>query len=616
VRRAIWDRELSRLVAVLVSFAAASVPAIAADPPMFRGNLERTGAFGVPTGRWLEGVKWTFATEGPLRASAAFVGDLVLFGSGDGNLYAVEAATGKERWRAPLGGAVHSTPAVEAGRVFVASRKGGLFALDLATGKRIWRFAMGEDLENSWGWDFWLSSPAVSRGIVYAGSGDGHLYAIDARSGKERWRFKTANRVRSSPAIADGVVYFGSRDGRIYALDAQTGKAKWTFEIDGFSIDSVKEGYDRLSINSTPSLSADGLFVGSRDGHEYALDRRTGKLRWKFGHKVTFVPGSPEVSWVDASPSLWRDLVLVGSSDGRTFHATRAATGEEAWRFSTASNVLSSAAVAGGIAFFGCEDSHLFALDAATGKELWRFRAGGPINASPAVAGNLVVVGSDDGKLYALATSDAARPARPRGAVFWTDPGPWKWFKGDAAVRDDLASEGYEVLDGVGLARFFSEADPAESVVVMASDRFPDDVVTEPFKDCLLRRYLAAGGRVVWLGILPHLVTIDSKTGKPTGTDQARSERLLEVRLAGALVDKIGSEATAEGRRWGLPAFWIGGFPASPRDVTTVLGLDEYGQASAWVKSFGGPPGSGFVRVWGREDAPSDLAWLRAVAAH
>src|SRR5262249_13968387 len=241
-------------------------------------------------------------------------------------------------------------------------------------------------------------------------------------------------------------------------------------------------------------------------------------------------------------------------------------------------------------------------------------RTGGPVNSSPTVQGNLIVVGSDDGKIYALSTSDAARPSRPRRAVFWTDPGPWKWFQGDSAVRDDFAAEGYEVIDAAGLVRFLAEAHPEESVVVMASDRFPQEVVTERFEQSLLRRYLAGGGRMIWIGLLPDLVTIDEKTGKPAGTDQARAERLLGGHLAGPLIDQVGSEATSEGRQWGLPEFWIGGFPAPPADVTAVLGVDEFGQASAWIKSFGGPPGSGFVRVWGRKETPTDLSWLRAVA--
>src|SRR5262249_46248916 len=186
--------------------------------PMFRGDLARTGRFpDARPGRWLESVKWVFETHGLVRGSATFARDLVLIGSGDGNLYAIDVATGKERWRARLDGAVHSTPAVDGGKVFAVSRRGGLFALDLASGKQIWRFAMGPDLENPWGWDLFLSSPVVDRGLVFVGSGDGRLYAIDARSGKEKWRVQTGNRVRSSPAIARRVGSFASRRGRVYA---------------------------------------------------------------------------------------------------------------------------------------------------------------------------------------------------------------------------------------------------------------------------------------------------------------------------------------------------------------------------------------------------------------
>jgi outer membrane protein assembly factor BamB len=133
----------------LLAILALPIRAFAAELPMFRGNLERTGAFpAARPGRWLESVKWVFATHGPVRGSATFTRDLVLFGSGDGNLYAVDVATGKERWRTRLDGAVHSTPAVDGEKVFAVSRRGGLLAIDLASGKQIWRFAIGPDLED------------------------------------------------------------------------------------------------------------------------------------------------------------------------------------------------------------------------------------------------------------------------------------------------------------------------------------------------------------------------------------------------------------------------------------------------------------------------------------
>lgn len=587
-----------------------------AESSTFRGDLRRTGAFDPPAGGWLDSVKWTFATRGPLRASPAFGGGLVVFGSGDGNLYALDAATGKERWRTALKGAVHSTAAIDGGVVYVTSRDGGLSALDLSTGKLRWNFRMDPDLPFRWGWDWLLSSPAIWGGAVYVGSGDGRLYALDARTGRERWRFETQARIRSSPAVADGVMYFSSRDGRVYALNTATGRLAWRFESEGATIDSAAAGFDRTSITSTPAVSGDGVFFGTRDGHEYAIERRTGALRWKFGHPVTYIPGSPMVSWVEASPALAGDLVMVGSSDGRLFHAVRARTGEEVWRFPAPLNVLSSAAVAGDSVLFGCDDGHLFALDRATGKERWRFRAGAGVVSSPVVRGGVIYVGSDDGKLYALWTSDRAKPARPRRAVYWTDPGPWKWFKGDAAVRDYFAAEGYEVLDNDGLLRFLGQPRAAESVVVMASDRFPGAALSEPYDAPSVVRYLAQGGRMVWLGSPPAAIEIDPKTGKRAGFDHARTERLLGIEHEEITIDMLRNEPTDEGKRWGLPQWWIGGLTGVPAKGLTVLAVDETGRATAWVKSFGGPVGSGFVRVWGRQETPEDLSWVQRVAEH
>jgi len=66
----------------------------------------------------------------------------------------------------------------------------------------------------------------------------------------------------------------------------------------------------------------------------------------------------------------------------------------------------------------------------------------------------------------------------------------------------------------------------------------------------------------------------------------------------------------------GLDPWWIGSRSVAVDQVTTVLGRDEHGRASAWVKSYGGPQGTGFVRLRGRPQVPSDLASVKAVAEH
>ena len=104
---------------------------------------------------------------------------------------------------------MYSSPAVVDGVVYVGSKDNNVYAIDAATGSERWRFATGSDV---------YSSPAVVDGVVYVGSWDESVYAIDAATGSERWRFATGSYVRSSPAVVDGVAYVGSYDGSVYAI--------------------------------------------------------------------------------------------------------------------------------------------------------------------------------------------------------------------------------------------------------------------------------------------------------------------------------------------------------------------------------------------------------------
>jgi outer membrane protein assembly factor BamB len=593
-------------------------PGVVSDSAaMFRNDLHHMGVSGTSVGPALSGIKWTFRTRGPVRGSPVVSGDTVLVGSADGNLYALEFSSGRERWHTALGGSVQSAPAVSAGVVFVTNRQNGVAALELSTGKVRWRFQTGPDLPSPWGWDFWLSSPAVAAGKVYVGSGDGNVYALDASTGRQQWKAPTGGRVRSSPAVVDGTVYVGSMDGRLYALEAASGKARWTFDTEGHAIDSSKVGFDRTSIISSPAVTEERIFFGSRDAHLYAVDRRGTKQLWRFGHKLDDLEGAPEVSWVIGSPAVHDGLVFVGSSDGRFFNAVREESGQEVWRFKTPSNVLSSGTLAGGQIFFGCDDGHLFAIDEKTGEERWRLRAGAGIMSTPAVKDGVVLVGSDDGLVYAVATGPLRPEARPLRAVYWKDPGQKKFFKGDVAVRDYFQAEGYGVLDDAGLAKWLD--DPAlarATVLVVAGDLVPAETTAGAPEQSPLRRYLAAGGRVVWLGLPPDCFELDPKTGSRVRFDPSRTSRLLSVDHEKGSFDWMGATTTADGKRWGMPDWYMGGFAVPSDQVTTVLGLDEFGLASSWVKTFGGPAGSGFVRLWGREEAIPDLSWVQAVAEH
>ena len=75
----------------------------------------------------------------------------------------------KKKWAFHTRNAIDSTPAVVGGMVYVGSEDGNLYALDVATGAMKWAFHTAGYID---------SSPVVADGVVYIGSEDGNLYAF------------------------------------------------------------------------------------------------------------------------------------------------------------------------------------------------------------------------------------------------------------------------------------------------------------------------------------------------------------------------------------------------------------------------------------------------------
>ena len=144
------------------------------------------------------------------------------------------------------------------------------YAVDAATGKEKWRFHGGEDalIHNQVGFQ---SSPAVVDGVVYTGCRDSNVYALDAATGQEKWRVNNQGSwVNSSPAVAGGKVYFGTSDSSLFhAVDAATGKPVFKQQLKAY-------------VFSSPSVAGDVVYLGILNGTMEARDRDTGELLWTF----------------------------------------------------------------------------------------------------------------------------------------------------------------------------------------------------------------------------------------------------------------------------------------------------------------------------------------------
>jgi outer membrane protein assembly factor BamB len=434
------------------------------------------------------------------------------------------------------------------------------------------------------------------------------VYAFDAGTGAQKWRYRVGARVVSSPAIAAGVVFVGGQDGVLYALDFTTGQLKWRFETEGTKLRSADFGFDRTTIQSSPAVANGVVYFGARDGWWYAVDVASGKERWRVDHKV---------SWINTSPAISDGVVYVGSSDGHFVQAVDARTGAERWRTQTTGIVWASPAVDDARVYVGEGDGTFYALDKKTGKEVWRYRAGSRIMSSAVVHEGRVLFGSDDGSVYAINTPTAPNAALRR-AVFWDSTflrAPLS--NGHDRTRAYLVSRGYELLDAASLARFMNDrlSDREPSVVVFALDHIPATVAPVAADTVLFRRYLNAGGSVMTFGAPPMIAPLDLKS--LLGLQRDAAERLIGVRYTRGNFDPLGNKPTALGRRFGLAESYIDSWGALPEDVTTVLAHDEQGNASAWIKNFGGAQGTGFIRFFagdGSSGRPQNFVSIQTLA--
>ncbi|HEX6570776.1 MAG TPA: PQQ-binding-like beta-propeller repeat protein [Steroidobacteraceae bacterium] len=271
-------------------------------------------------------------------SSPAVAGGRVYFGSGDGNVYAVDAKSGLLQWKFTTGDVVHGSPAVVTGTVYVGSYDGKFYALDAATGQPRWSFQGGLDpaIHNQQGFQ---ASAAVVDGVVYVGSRDAHVYALDAATGRKKWDYPTSKSwVNTTPAVRDGLVYAATSDSsRFFALDAKTGRLRFNFDAKAY-------------VFSSPALAGRLAYFGSHNGKLYAVDASTGQLAWEFQteasrrnpdgllqpdgrlNREAFTPvfGDFQDMYVDfarfvsigaifGSPTVDRGVLYVGSTDGNLY---------------------------------------------------------------------------------------------------------------------------------------------------------------------------------------------------------------------------------------------------------------------------------------------------------
>lgn len=235
---------------------------------------------------------WGYEIPGAVFSSPCLVDDaIIVVGSMNNGIYALEGYNGNVRWKFETGGEVWSSPSYNGNEIFIGSDDGFLYCLDI-DGKLHWKTKLNGKIRSS--------SPCLSfdegqSPSVYIGTYNGGMFCLNQSTGMIRWSKQIPKPVMASPATIKDKVFFAASDKRIYCFQVKDGSRIWDFETGD-------------KIWSSPSLSeyAGVMFFGSLDSHIYGIDINTGRQTWKF----------PTMSIVDSSAAIACNMMLIGSRDG------------------------------------------------------------------------------------------------------------------------------------------------------------------------------------------------------------------------------------------------------------------------------------------------------------
>ncbi len=240
---------------------------------------------------------WSFNAGSAIAGSVDVVDAVAYLADAGGKVDAVNVQTGVQKWSKDVAGTakIDTTPAVVDGLVIVGSVNQRLYALNQATGAVVWTAILGGAIE---------SSPSSAGDDVYVGDDNGNVYSLNALTGKLIWKAKATGKVKSSPAVdtSEGVLVIGDGTGVVRAFELTSGKLKWSYSAGGV-------------ITAAATIDGGAVFVSSSNGQEYSISDSTGKLRWR--HAIAGSGNVPAtVSGADVIVASGSSMLYLGMKTG------------------------------------------------------------------------------------------------------------------------------------------------------------------------------------------------------------------------------------------------------------------------------------------------------------
>lgn len=473
----------------------ASTPLISEDGIAYVQDLaSNVMAYDLETGEQLWRVEYNAPTIGPNGLAHE---DGLLFGVTNGDVFALDADSGKEVWKKEIldydfgiregqnfGFTIQ--PAVRDGVLHLAeaAKSGGgrALAFDAKSGEQLWAFDTtdepeGDGTPSAGAWN----TPLVDEvGNVYYSVANGYytpnspkstqndrlytnsLVKLDGATGKLLWHYQALPNdfwdwdLHLSPVLADNdgedLVVVAGKLGYVFAINPETGEEVWKTSVgvhNGHDDDSRKQLDGTLELPETPFE----VFPGPYGGVETNLAVHDGKVY----AAVVNLPGLAK-----NAASLNRPALEVDFADGKgELVRLDLSTGEIDWSVKLDAMPLGAVTISNDLLFTTLFDGRLVARSLEDGSKVWTATLPAGTNSPVAIAGDTLVTAAGfpqgAGQKPALVVFKRnAERVTPPAAVGSADEG--NMGAGEGSADGEAAGKVFEVSVVEGALRF----DPSE----------------------------------------------------------------------------------------------------------------------------------------------------------
>ncbi len=214
------------------------------------------------------------AKEKYIRLRPHFFADKVAVVDSEAHLSVHEVASGKSLWSSKLTGKFSGGVGGNSEILVVGSIDGDVIAVNSQDGSDAWKTTLTSEV---------MAISESFEDVIVVRTNDSRLHGISLLSGEVEWVVTQSSpaltlRGVGPPLIIDGIAYAGLDNGKVLAVSIASGNVIWESRV---SVPSGRTELDRIvDIDGQLAGDADFIYAVSYHGRLAAIDRINGKIVW------------------------------------------------------------------------------------------------------------------------------------------------------------------------------------------------------------------------------------------------------------------------------------------------------------------------------------------------